>query len=635
MPYKIVKKGDEYCVVKKSDNKQVACHATREKAARQIAAINASEGYSVIQETFAVADTGRTWDGGAAGGRVLDAATNSDGEINVAKAMRGFIAHVGDGSKRGDYKLGFADVVNGEITIIPRGVSQAAARLNQTQGIDRSAAGRKICSLYSQIRKVHSDWPECPITASAYSEETIMDDALEALEVELDSSTDANPEVLPNGWRGVIAGLDRPTGDNRYLQTPLGGVRTREYPLVLTLQHISDGIDIPIGTVDHVWVEGGMLHGEGTFDLGSPEGAEAARKFVAGSHQFVSIHPDQLTARYALLKQDGGIIDLSDIETEEEYNLLRSDGAQEIVVFADWRLAGLAVVSIPAYAEARIAPVFDYAPGTHANSAIVASVGGQVFNKEFFQDPKLTGPTKLTIDDNGHVYGHVALWNSCYQYGGEFSTCTKTPESASNYSAFHVHTANLGNGESIDCGVITYGNGHVSKGGLKASLDNINNVAHQAAKVRAGRDQYGVWISGEILDSARDFATDILNSPLSGHWEPNPEYGYALDMIGAHVVNVPGFRVSPIVASVSDGENVDGITITLRDSDFALPETSEGLVELVDTIIERLEARKIAKELSAAEAMRQVHMATVVARLENDARNARAAALAARLAGGE
>jgi len=49
MPWKIVKRSDEFCVVKKADDKVVACHDTREEAVRQLAALHASE-----KNTFSV-----------------------------------------------------------------------------------------------------------------------------------------------------------------------------------------------------------------------------------------------------------------------------------------------------------------------------------------------------------------------------------------------------------------------------------------------------------------------------------------------------------------------------------------------------------------------------------------------------
>lgn len=43
MPYTIVTRGNEYCVAKESDGTIMGCHPTRSEAARQIAAIEASE----------------------------------------------------------------------------------------------------------------------------------------------------------------------------------------------------------------------------------------------------------------------------------------------------------------------------------------------------------------------------------------------------------------------------------------------------------------------------------------------------------------------------------------------------------------------------------------------------------------
>ena len=55
MPYKVVKnhpscpKSKPYAVVKKSDNKKIGCHPTRESANKQIAAIEANESKHSIE----------------------------------------------------------------------------------------------------------------------------------------------------------------------------------------------------------------------------------------------------------------------------------------------------------------------------------------------------------------------------------------------------------------------------------------------------------------------------------------------------------------------------------------------------------------------------------------------------------
>lgn len=462
------------------------------------------------------------------------------------------------------------------------------------------------------------------------------DDVLEVEETLADGAVvQEEPAGLPDGWRGVIAGLDIPTGDGRYLSTPEGGVRTREYPLSLTENHVGDGPAPVIGSVDRVWVQDGMLYGEGKLDLGGEPGANFARQLKAGYINTVSIHPDLVVAEHQILNADGKIVPIDEAEeaiVSNDYEL--PEGWSSRVAFTDWRLAGLATVPIPAYTEARIDGVYGYEPSEPtAMDAIVASVGGQVFNVMNFKNPKLSGPTPLTINEDGRIFGHVALWNSCYQYGdgaNAFATCTKPPHSATNYSRFHLHRANLGGGESIPVGVLTYGEGHVAKGGLKASQENYANVATQAAKVVAGEDEFGVWVSGEVLDSARENAHDILDSPLSAHWEPDADAANNLEMIAAHVVNVPGFAVRPIIASFGDGIHLDGLTITVN-----IPKPVDELAVLADTIAETvlnlMDARAVAKEKTVAEAMKQVHAASVIARLQQDARNERVAALAARM----
>ena len=64
------------------------------------------------------------------------------------------------------FKLGFADVVDGELRIIPRGVAATAGGRGVDAAdipeSDKSAIKSRICSLYGKVRGVFEDWPECP-----------------------------------------------------------------------------------------------------------------------------------------------------------------------------------------------------------------------------------------------------------------------------------------------------------------------------------------------------------------------------------------------------------------------------------------------------------------------------------------
>lgn len=110
-----------------------------------------------------VADRTREWDGAAATRRVFDWA---DGDVD--RIGRAFLYRDPDAdpTTQAAWKLGFADVIDGTLTIIPRGVAATAGG----RGVDAAdiPAGEKprvmarICSLYAQIRDTIEDWPPCP-----------------------------------------------------------------------------------------------------------------------------------------------------------------------------------------------------------------------------------------------------------------------------------------------------------------------------------------------------------------------------------------------------------------------------------------------------------------------------------------
>lgn len=88
--------------------------------------------YAVTGSTSLPIGPDRSWDGPRAAGRMLDAALGEGGTINVRTASRGFFWHDDDGSKRGDYKLPFADLVDGSLQVIPSGVRAVLGRLDST-----------------------------------------------------------------------------------------------------------------------------------------------------------------------------------------------------------------------------------------------------------------------------------------------------------------------------------------------------------------------------------------------------------------------------------------------------------------------------------------------------------------------
>ena len=74
-----------------------------------------------------------SWDGAAAARRMLDAAGIGGDDPDPAAARRGFlVVDAANPNLRGSYKLPFADIVDGELTVVAGGLRAAASRLPQT-----------------------------------------------------------------------------------------------------------------------------------------------------------------------------------------------------------------------------------------------------------------------------------------------------------------------------------------------------------------------------------------------------------------------------------------------------------------------------------------------------------------------
>ena len=103
------------------------------------------------------------WDAAAADKRVQEYAGGAD-SMDWAKYGKAFF-YVDEANKEllGSYKLGFADVIDGELTAIPRGIFAVAAVLQGSRGgvdipaADKDAIKSKVSAYYSKIAKKFND----------------------------------------------------------------------------------------------------------------------------------------------------------------------------------------------------------------------------------------------------------------------------------------------------------------------------------------------------------------------------------------------------------------------------------------------------------------------------------------------
>jgi hypothetical protein len=144
---------------------EVAPAAPAAPASAAAAAGGGAAPFEVTGDTgLPIADRERTWDAAAAAGRVAEWAT-VDGEVDPAKYSQAFLWRDPDGDPTavGSYKLGFADIADGTLTVIPKGVFAVAAALQGARGgvdipeADAERVKGKVDTLYGRMADQFDD----------------------------------------------------------------------------------------------------------------------------------------------------------------------------------------------------------------------------------------------------------------------------------------------------------------------------------------------------------------------------------------------------------------------------------------------------------------------------------------------
>jgi len=101
-------------------------------------------------------------------------------------------------------------------------------------------------------------------------------------------------------------------------------------------------------------------------------------------------------------------------------------------------------------------------------------------------------------------------------------------------------------------GTLTVGGGHAdAQLGFRAAAEHYDSVGAAVARVRAGEDEYGIWVAGWMIPEADPVRRDqFMSSPVSGDWR---SIGGSLEMIAVCAVNTPGFPVPRARVAFSAG----------------------------------------------------------------------------------
>ena len=402
----------------------------------------------------------------------------------------------------------------------------------------------------------------------------------------------------------IIEGIT--TSDGRMVQP--GALTWRNPPLPLMgLSETNEGGHagaVIVGRIDKVWRDGANLSASGYFDT-SEDGLEFARLVDQGMIKGVSA-------------------DIADTTSEVTVTEIGEDGFPTAVAdtITTGELMGATICPFPAFAGAYIvlgdgtdgpAPIpqtptpEQASGGIHVLStkacapceagALVASSVPLAPPVEWFTDPELDEVTKLTVDSDGRVYGHLAAWGTCHIAAGG-GRCV-TPPKGTDYGFFRTGYVVAADGSEVATGPLTVDTGHAStdyRMTAASAMAHYDNTGHAVADVAIGEDAHGIWLAGAVRPTATDEQVHQLRaSAVSGDWRP---VGSRLELVAALCVNRPGFPITKAVQHDGEVRSLVAAGMVL-DAPDAPPEVMTAHDRLA-----RLEATVAAVAPIAAQALR-------------------------------
>lgn len=395
-------------------------------------------------------------------------------------------------------------------------------------------------------------------------------------------------EVMPARWAGTIILEGVRTEDDREFKE--GALSWRELPLPFMLMvdtdfgHQDARICGSIETLERQ--DGGIIYGEGSFDLDGEDGREASR--LVGNKTLRWVSADTIVREFEIEREgcQGDenpmveiVEEMEDPEpTLEDGIVYESDGCHEIFRALEAVIIGATIVPMPAFEDATIQAVTasgnDTLLRTHpveittedaGSFALTVATGGNTTAgawtgpglamspgvvaagplkppASWFTDPKLDGPTPLTVTEDGRVFGHAAQWGVCHT--GITGKCVLAPRSTTAYGAFMTGGFVDTDEGPVRVGHLTLGCDHPD---LALAVDDVQRHYSLSgsvwANVCAGEDDHGVWVAGSVVPTVTDEQLALAKSlALSGDWR-RIAGAPGLELVAALSVPVPGFPI--------------------------------------------------------------------------------------------
>lgn len=173
---------------------------------------------------------------------------------------------------------------------------------------------------------------------------------------------------------------------------------------------------------------------------------------------------------------------------------------------------------------------------------------------EWYNEPtELPEIGAIKVTDEGRFYGLLAPRGVAHRSFGDRKVTV--PMGNVDYSRWMNRETLVAGGKRIVAGPVTMECGHASvhpSVSAQASRDHYDNSCSVVATVRIGENRDGVWVAGALLPGvdAKQIAK-MMACQLSGDWRPHPDKPGKREMCGALLVPVPGFpKANKSTASV-------------------------------------------------------------------------------------
>lgn len=409
-----------------------------------------------------------------------------------------------------------------------------------------------------------------------------------------------DPDDLPQQVLVVVATEGEQTADGRIAE--LGSLTWREPPLPLTVNHDPNQrvgrLDefARVGTIDGLTLDnfgertansdGPIVVARGTLNLNTDLGREVAAEVRDGFLTGVSMEVGDEVVEY---------------DEDSVLHLLNGRiGAVSVVVFQ--AIESARVVEV-ASAHRWTTPLVRF-----EREALVAAAVPDHPPADWFVDPMFDAPCPMTVTDDGQVFGHGGLWDTCH-IGYPSDVCVVPPRSSAGYAYFltgYVRAQGESGMVDVPVGGLTMGTGHAStnpKMSVSSVIAHYENTGTVVADVTMGEDEFGIWFAGALRPGVTaERVRELRGGAVSGDWR---YIGGGLEMVAALVVNVPGFPVPRVQAGlaasgvqtalVAAGVEASGCRSCGGDSDvdrrLARLEALVSVLGLTDDAVTRLAAR--------------------------------------------